>query len=33
MDGSIANYYIMKNMEIRVAKWGTPKKYSKTKNK
>jgi hypothetical protein len=28
IDLRIATYYIMEKMEIKVAKWGTPKKYS-----
>jgi hypothetical protein len=31
MDVSDASYYIQENNEIKVAKWGTPKKYLKKK--
>jgi hypothetical protein len=32
MDVSIASYYIIETQKIKVAKWGTPKKYLKKKN-
>ncbi len=27
MDVSVASYYIKEKLKIKVAKWGTPKKY------
>jgi hypothetical protein len=30
MDVSNASYYVIKKMEMKVAKWGTPKKFKKT---
>ncbi len=33
MDVSDASYYIQENTKIKVAKWGTPKKYNKKKKK
>jgi hypothetical protein len=32
MDVSDASYYIIEKFKIKVAKWGTPKKYLKKKN-
>ena len=29
MDVSVASYYIKEKLKIKVAKWGTPKKYLK----
>ncbi len=29
MDVSVASYYIIETRKIKVAKWGTPKKYLK----
>jgi hypothetical protein len=29
MDLSVASYYIKEKLKIKVAKWGTPKKYFK----
>jgi hypothetical protein len=29
MDVSVASYYIKEILKIKVAKWGTPKKYLK----
>jgi hypothetical protein len=31
MDVSDASYYIQENTKIKVAEWGTPKKYLKKK--
>jgi hypothetical protein len=31
MDVSDASYYIQENKKIKVAEWGTPKKYLKKK--
>jgi hypothetical protein len=33
MDVSDASYYIFNEKEIKVAEWGTPKKYLKKKRK